>query len=153
MYKILLSILLFSTVALAHEEKPSYYDDDGNLVVTLHIHGLRTASDHQHKTYSYDIIGPENLNESTSLNIVTSGPKNQLSSTFTRGTDSDHTLITLNGIGEKGSKGSLKMHNAKILPKELVGTGQKILGYNDLYKGYMFIDYDDDTIYINQTKY
>ena len=101
MYKILLSILLFSTVALAHEEKPSYYDDDGNLVVTLHIHGLRTASDQQHKTYSYDVVNPENLNESTSLNIVTSGPKNQLSSTFTRGTDSDHTLITLNGIGIK----------------------------------------------------
>ena len=57
---------------------------------------------------------------------------------------------TLKGIDEKSSKGSLKMNNAKILPKELVGVGQKILGYNDLYHGYMFIDYDDDTIYINQ---
>ena len=50
--------------------------------------------------------------------------------------------LTLNGIDEKGSKGTLKMHNAKILPKNLVGVGQKILGYNDLYKGYMFIDYE-----------
>tara|TARA_B100000900_G_scaffold59254_1_gene44704 strand:- start:2350 stop:3336 length:987 start_codon:yes stop_codon:yes gene_type:complete len=58
--------------------------------------------------------------------------------------------LTLNGIDERGSKGILKMHNAKILPKNLVGVGQKILGYNDLYKGYMYIDYETDTIYINQ---
>ena len=58
--------------------------------------------------------------------------------------------ITFNGIDGKGSKGTLKMHNAKILPKDLVGVGQKILGYNDLYKGYMYIDYETDTIYINQ---
>ena len=58
--------------------------------------------------------------------------------------------ITLEGINERGSKGKLKMHNAKILPKDLVGVGQKILGYNDLYKGYMYIDYETDTIYINQ---
>ena len=57
---------------------------------------------------------------------------------------------TLKGINERGSKGSLKMNNAKILPKELVGTGQMILGYNDLYHGYMYIDYDTDTMYINQ---
>jgi len=58
--------------------------------------------------------------------------------------------VSLEGISDKESKGSLKMNNAKILPKELVGTGQIILGYNDLYKGYMFIDYDTDTIYIKQ---
>ncbi len=39
-------------------------------------------------------------------------------------------------------KQTIKMHNAKILPRELVGVGQKILGYNDLYHGYM--------LYINQ---
>ena len=58
--------------------------------------------------------------------------------------------LTLNGVDEQGSKGTLKMHNSKILPKNLVGVGQKILGYNDLYKGYMYIDYETDTIYINQ---
>jgi len=57
---------------------------------------------------------------------------------------------TLKGVDERGSKGSLKMNNAKILPKELVGVGQMILGYNDLYHGYMYIDYDDDMLYINQ---
>tara|TARA_B100000287_G_scaffold193532_1_gene182746 strand:- start:12 stop:506 length:495 start_codon:yes stop_codon:yes gene_type:complete len=56
----------------------------------------------------------------------------------------------LKGVGDKDSKGTIKMHNAKILPRELVGVGQKILGYNDLYHGYMYIDYDDDMLYINQ---
>ena len=57
---------------------------------------------------------------------------------------------TLKGVDDKDSKGTIKMHNAKILPRELVGVGQKILGYNDLYHGYMYIDYDDDMLYINQ---
>lgn len=57
---------------------------------------------------------------------------------------------TLKGSDEKDSKGTIKMHNAKILPRELVGTGQKILGYNDLYHGYMYIDYDNDMLYIRQ---
>ena len=57
---------------------------------------------------------------------------------------------TLKGTDDKDSKGTIKMHNAKILPRELVGVGQKILGYNDLYHGYMYIDYDDDMLYINQ---
>lgn len=56
----------------------------------------------------------------------------------------------LKGVEDKDSKGTIKMHNAKILPRELVGVGQKILGYNDLYHGYMYIDYDDDMLYINQ---
>ena len=57
---------------------------------------------------------------------------------------------TFKGVDDKDSKGTIKMHNAKILPRELVGVGQKILGYNDLYHGYMYIDYDDDMLYINQ---
>lgn len=56
----------------------------------------------------------------------------------------------LKGVDNKDSKGTIKMHNAKILPRELVGVGQKILGYNDLYHGYMYIDYDDDMLYIRQ---
>uniref|UniRef100_A0A6C0FDJ4 Aspartyl protease n=1 Tax=viral metagenome TaxID=1070528 RepID=A0A6C0FDJ4_9ZZZZ len=58
----------------------------------------------------------------------------------------------LEGVKEKGSEGILKMRNAKILPKDLVGVGKKILGYNDLYHGYMYIDYDNNIIYINQNQ-
>ena len=58
--------------------------------------------------------------------------------------------FTLKGVDNKDSKGTIKMHNAKILPRELVGVGQKILGYNDLYHGYMYIDYDDDISETNE---
>ena len=42
------------------------------------------------------------------------------------------------------------MKNAKILPEELVGKDQVILGYNDIYNGSLFIDYESDTIYLMQ---
>ena len=61
--------------------------------------------------------------------------------------------IILNGIGDKQSFGSLKMNNAKILPSSLVGDMKPvILGYNDLNKGSIFIDYDNYIIFINQNK-
>ena len=49
--------------------------------------------------------------------------------------------IELEGINDKKSSGTLVMNNAKILPYELVGDKPIILGYNDLYKGYIFINY------------
>jgi len=43
------------------------------------------------------------------------------------------------------------MKNAKMLPPRLVGNGKPVIfGYNDLYKGSMFIDYDNYMLYINQ---
>ena len=58
-------------------------------------------------------------------------------------------LIKLNGT--KDSEGTITLNNAKILPEELVGHIKPIiLGYDDLYKGYIFINYTDNTIYINQ---
>ena len=103
MYKILLSLLLvfITNLAVAHDGPPSYVDENGDLVITIHVHGLRTANDDQYKTYSIDKINPDQLHHSTSTNIVRSGPKNQMSSLFLRGTNSNHTLITLNGIGLK----------------------------------------------------
>ena len=45
------------------------------------------------------------------------------------------------------------MNNAKILPSSLVGDMKPvILGYNDLNKGSIFIDYDNYIIFINQNK-
>ena len=59
--------------------------------------------------------------------------------------------VKLNGISDKKSSGTLIMKNAKMLPPRLVGNGKPvILGYNDLYKGSMFIDYDNYMLYINQ---
>ena len=53
--------------------------------------------------------------------------------------------------GIKENTGLLIMKNAKMLPPSLVGNGKPvILGYNDLYKGSMFIDFDNYLLYINQ---
>ena len=65
------------------------------------IYAFRNASDISHKTYSYDVVKPEELNSVTSINTVQSGPDGQMTSLFTRGTNSNHTLITLNGIAIK----------------------------------------------------
>lgn len=53
--------------------------------------------------------------------------------------------------GTRGSKGLLIMKNARLLPPRLVGNGKPvILGYNDLYRGSMFIDFDNNRLDINQ---
>ncbi|MEL1232250.1 MAG: TonB-dependent receptor plug domain-containing protein, partial [Candidatus Neomarinimicrobiota bacterium] len=65
------------------------------------IYALRNSSDLTYQTYSYDIVEPKELNTVSSINMVQSGPDGQMTSLFTRGTNSNHTLITYNGIGIK----------------------------------------------------
>ena len=62
------------------------------------IYAFRNSSDLQHQTYSYDVIEPKDIQLVSSVNIVTSGTTGQVSSTFTRGTNSNHTLLTINGM-------------------------------------------------------
>ena len=65
------------------------------------IYAFRTSNDLSYKTYSYDVIEPKEIKTLPSLNLVQSGPDGQMSSIFLRGTNSNHTLITLNGIAIK----------------------------------------------------
>ena len=65
------------------------------------IYAMRSASDLQHKTYTYDYIPYPESYKDLDLNIVQSGPTGQMSSTFTRGTNSNHTLFALNGMSIK----------------------------------------------------
>ena len=59
----------------------------------------RTASDLATTTYTYDVIDVNTPVDNTNgVNIVQNGPPGQSSSLFIRGTESDHSLITLNGI-------------------------------------------------------
>ena len=53
--------------------------------------------------------------------------------------------------GKNTSNGYIKLNNAKILPIQLTGNiKQIILGYNDLYKGSLFLDFNNNMLYINQ---
>jgi vitamin B12 transporter len=65
------------------------------LEITIYL--MRSASDLQHKTYTHDYIEAESYKD-LDLNIVQSGTEGQMSSTFVRGTNSNHTLFTLNGM-------------------------------------------------------
>ena len=58
----------------------------------------RTASDLATATYSYDIVNSNSVQQVGGINIIQNGPPGQSSSLFIRGTESDHSLITLNGI-------------------------------------------------------
>jgi len=82
----LILFLLYTTISSAEE------------IPVITIQAFRTAEEHIPLTYSYDVIEPNDIKSSSSLNIIQSGPKQQFSSTFTRGTNSNHTLFTLNGI-------------------------------------------------------
>ncbi len=105
MYKILLSllfVLLISSTARADDcrgDRPQY-DEDGTLILYICKSFIRNSSDLTYKTYSYEVVSPDkdSISKVSSLNVVQSGPDGQLTSTFLRGTNSNHTLITLNGI-------------------------------------------------------
>jgi vitamin B12 transporter len=62
------------------------------------IYAERTPSYLAPVTYSYEIVESEDIKDVANLDIVTSGPKGQVSSLYIRGADSDQNLITLNGI-------------------------------------------------------
>ena len=57
--------------------------------------------------------------------------------------------VTLKGT--KSSSGIIKLQNSRLLPLELSNNiRQIILGYNDLYKGWLYIDYNTNMVYLNQ---
>jgi len=105
MFKVLLSILCLLLPLIAKAEP-----------LEITIYAFRTSSDLAYKTYSYDVIEPEEIKTLPSVNMVQSGPDGQMSSIFLRGTNSNHTLITLNGIAIKdhstpGGSDDLSQHS------------------------------------------
>ena len=65
------------------------------------IYLTRSANDIQHKTYTFDFITSPDTHKDLDINIVQNGSIGQMSSTFVRGTNADHTLFTLNGMSIK----------------------------------------------------
>ena len=90
MFRILLPLLLL-LISFTAKAEP----------LEITIYAFRTSNDLAYKTYSYEVIEPKEIENNPSLNVVQSGPDGQMSSTFLRGTNSNHTLITLNGIAIK----------------------------------------------------
>jgi vitamin B12 transporter len=91
--RLFIKLLLFILVTNTSYSQYTYEN-----IPQITIQAFRTAEEHLPLTYSYDVIEPNDIKSSSSLNIIQSGPKQQFSSTFTRGTNSNHTLFTLNGI-------------------------------------------------------
>ena len=57
--------------------------------------------------------------------------------------------VVLKGIND--SSGIITLQNSRLLPLELSNNiRQIILGYNDLYNGWLYINYDTNLIYLNQ---
>lgn len=75
-----------------------FYISPARAELEITIYYPRTASELEALSYSIDTVDPEKLNTVSSLNNVQSGPEGQMTSTFLRGTNSNHTLLTLNGI-------------------------------------------------------
>ena len=66
--------------------------------------GDRSSSENRMLTYSFDIIKVddiEDLDNVVGVDLVRTGPTGQQTSLFTRGTNSNHTLIALNGVAIK----------------------------------------------------
>ena len=94
------------------------------------IYAERTPTNAAGSTHSYDIVDSNDIQEVSSVDILTSGPKGQMSSLYIRGADSDQSLITLNGI-------SIKDHSSPTGTDDL---GQhNFIGINtvEIYKGPM----------------
>ena len=109
-----------------------YHDADGDGHEELHITITipRTASDLASATYSYDVLYSEEqaIDTVKGVDIIQNGPDGQSSSLFIRGTESDHSLITLNGIPIKdhstpSGADDLSQHNLIGIDKVTVIKG------------------------------
>ena len=128
--KILLSAIIilcwfFVTTKVQAEDKTenfkseSFYEEDGALVVDITIYLIRDPSTLTTKSMSVDYVDKytiENTNSVdtvqaiqrvTGLTIVQSGPTGQQTSIFMRGTNSNHTMVAINGIPIKDNSTKL----------------------------------------------
>lgn len=115
------------------------------------IYAFRSPSDLQYKTYTYDYLETDsykNFNKVSSLNIVQSGAEGQMSSTFLRGTNSNHTLLTFNGM-------PIKDHSTPTGVDDI--SQHSMLGVNsvEIIKGPMSTVYGPNAVggVINMTSY
>lgn len=133
--KIILSILVLFCWAIvtssihATETKTetfqseSFYEEDGSLVVNITVYLLRDPSKLTTKSMSVDYVDKytiENTNSVdtvqaiqriTGVTIVQSGSTGQQTSIFMRGTNSNHTMVAINGIPIKDNSTTGGLHD------------------------------------------
>jgi outer membrane cobalamin receptor len=95
-------LILLLSVFKAQAGELTYH---GHSVEPLEItvYAYRTASDLRAKTYSSSVVDADNIDdiEVAGVDLQTTGPKGQQTSLFIRGTNSNHSLIAINGISIK----------------------------------------------------
>jgi vitamin B12 transporter len=95
-------LILLLSVFKAQADELTYH---GHSVEPLEItvYAYRTASDLRAKTYSSSVVDADNIDdiEVAGVDLQTTGPKGQQTSLFIRGTNSNHSLIAINGISIK----------------------------------------------------
>ena len=94
------------------------------------IYAERTPTNAAGNTYSYDVVTSDDIEKVSSVDILSSGPKGQMSSLYIRGSDSDQSLITLNGI-------SIKDHSSPTGTDDLGQHNFTGINSVEIYKGPM----------------
>jgi outer membrane cobalamin receptor len=92
-------------IAIATAVTPVLAEEQGQKDVVV-VYGTRTASEQVRDTYSIGYLGVTTnttdiydlANTGTGINVVRSGPRGQMTSTFMRGADSDQVGLALNGV-------------------------------------------------------
>jgi len=88
-------------ISIAAVAFAAFFTTPAEAELVIYIYAERTPTIAAGSTYSYDIVNSEEVQDAASVDIVSSGPKGQMSSLYIRGADSDQSLITLNGISIK----------------------------------------------------
>lgn len=157
---IIISALTFLAFNVkADDHNLTYHGHTVDMPLEITIYAYRTASNNRSKTYSSTIIDPDSLDdiEVAGLDLQTTGPKGQSTSLFIRGTNSNHSLIAINGI-------SIKDHSTISGSDDIGQIGVLGVDQVEIIKGPMSAIYGPDAIggvvnmltgvnYNNQLKY
>ena len=116
------------------------YSNVASAMMEITIYLTRSNTDQASATTTYDYVDKYTLevqntqdfiqavNGVTGLNLVQSGPTGQNVSLFMRGGDSNHTLVTMNGLPIKDASTTNGLHD---FGQDFINTLQQV----DIYKG------------------
>ena len=130
-FKIFLLLFLLLNITSTAKAKECYWEDMkdetivcDSLVINIPIFFTQTPSHRSNEIHNNEYIFPDNesiltdaLNDVANFNAVRSGSKGQQTSLFTRGTNSNHTLVTINGSAitdHSTTNGATDLNNVNV---------------------------------------